>query len=150
MSKNVKLEEVLNGYKVTELKELAKKSNLTGYSKWKKAELVSAIAEQLEQSVVTDMDLPEEILETLHTAPKAEEKVEEKVENTVKADAPKAAIQQSAPIVGVAPHVMNVRQSGAPVMTQVNKPISTRKVYPNDPCPCGSGKKYKKCCGKNK
>ena len=24
-----------------------------------------------------------------------------------------------------------------------------QKVYPNDPCPCGSGKKYKKCCGKN-
>ncbi len=24
------------------------------------------------------------------------------------------------------------------------------KIYPNDPCPCGSGKKYKKCCGKNK
>jgi uncharacterized protein YecA (UPF0149 family) len=23
------------------------------------------------------------------------------------------------------------------------------KIYPNDPCPCGSGKKYKKCCGKN-
>ena len=23
------------------------------------------------------------------------------------------------------------------------------KVYPNDLCPCGSGKKYKKCCGKN-
>ncbi|WP_347475649.1 SEC-C metal-binding domain-containing protein [Clostridium sp. SY8519] len=22
-------------------------------------------------------------------------------------------------------------------------------MYPNDPCPCGSGKKYKKCCGKN-
>lgn len=22
------------------------------------------------------------------------------------------------------------------------------KVYPNNPCPCGSGKKYKKCCGK--
>lgn len=21
------------------------------------------------------------------------------------------------------------------------------KVFPNDPCPCGSGKKYKKCCG---
>ena len=26
----------------------------------------------------------------------------------------------------------------------------TPKIYPNDPCPCGSGKKYKKCCGKNK
>ncbi|MDW2800904.1 SEC-C metal-binding domain-containing protein [Clostridium boliviensis] len=24
----------------------------------------------------------------------------------------------------------------------------TRKVYPNDLCPCGSGKKFKKCCGK--
>jgi len=24
------------------------------------------------------------------------------------------------------------------------------KIYPNDPCPCGSGKKYKKCCGRNK
>lgn len=23
-----------------------------------------------------------------------------------------------------------------------------KKIYPNDPCPCGSGKKYKKCCGK--
>ncbi|MBR1764828.1 MAG: preprotein translocase subunit SecA [Ruminococcus sp.] len=25
-----------------------------------------------------------------------------------------------------------------------------KKVGPNDPCPCGSGKKYKKCCGANK
>ena len=24
------------------------------------------------------------------------------------------------------------------------------KVYPNSPCPCGSGKKYKQCCGRNK
>ena len=29
--------------------------------------------------------------------------------------------------------------------TTIVKPY---KVYPNDPCPCGSGKKYKKCCGK--
>lgn len=28
--------------------------------------------------------------------------------------------------------------------------VKAAKVYPNDPCPCGSGKKYKKCCGKNK
>ena len=27
--------------------------------------------------------------------------------------------------------------------------VKGEKVYPNDPCPCGSGKKYKKCCGKN-
>lgn len=28
--------------------------------------------------------------------------------------------------------------------------MSEKKIYPNDPCPCGSGKKYKKCCGKNR
>lgn len=27
--------------------------------------------------------------------------------------------------------------------------VKEDKIYPNDPCPCGSGKKYKKCCGKN-
>ena len=27
--------------------------------------------------------------------------------------------------------------------------VKDKKVYPNDPCPCGSGKKYKKCCGRN-
>lgn len=27
---------------------------------------------------------------------------------------------------------------------------ATAKVYPNDPCPCGSGKKYKQCCGRVK
>lgn len=27
--------------------------------------------------------------------------------------------------------------------------VKDAKVYPNDPCPCGSGKKYKKCCGKH-
>ena len=32
-----------------------------------------------------------------------------------------------------------------------NKPVSraTPKIGRNDPCPCGSGKKYKNCCGKN-
>jgi len=27
--------------------------------------------------------------------------------------------------------------------------VKEDKIYPNDPCPCGSGKKYKKCCGRN-
>ena len=31
----------------------------------------------------------------------------------------------------------------------VKKPVvnAAKKVGRNDPCPCGSGKKYKKCCG---
>ena len=28
-----------------------------------------------------------------------------------------------------------------------SQPISVTKIGRNDPCPCGSGKKYKKCCG---
>ena len=34
--------------------------------------------------------------------------------------------------------------------TSVKKPVQRKedKVYPNDPCPCGSGKKYKQCCGR--
>jgi len=30
------------------------------------------------------------------------------------------------------------------------KKRESTKIYPNDPCPCGSGKKYKQCCGRNK
>lgn len=33
-------------------------------------------------------------------------------------------------------------------VTRGPKVNTTKKVYPNDPCPCGSGKKYKNCCGK--
>lgn len=32
--------------------------------------------------------------------------------------------------------------------TNTPKKRASAKVYPNDPCPCGSGKKYKQCCGK--
>lgn len=47
----------------------------------------------------------------------------------------------------------------APKREQVLKPDAgssqsitrkVKKVGPNEPCPCGSGKKYKKCCGANK
>ena len=33
--------------------------------------------------------------------------------------------------------------------TIVRKPVTSNKVGRNEPCPCGSGKKYKKCCGQN-
>ena len=39
--------------------------------------------------------------------------------------------------------------SEAPQISEVPKPFkrTTKKVGRNAPCPCGSGKKYKKCCG---
>ena len=33
-------------------------------------------------------------------------------------------------------------------MANAPKKREAAKVYPNDPCPCGSGKKYKQCCGR--
>jgi len=33
-------------------------------------------------------------------------------------------------------------------LAKAPKKRDSSKVYPNDPCPCGSGKKYKQCCGR--
>ena len=35
-------------------------------------------------------------------------------------------------------------------LAKAPKKREENKVYPNDPCPCGSGKKYKQCCGRKK
>ena len=38
-----------------------------------------------------------------------------------------------------------------PAEAQKKKPVkNTEKIGRNDPCPCGSGKKYKNCCGRDK
>ena len=33
-------------------------------------------------------------------------------------------------------------------LAKAPKKRESEKIYPNDPCPCGSGKKYKQCCGR--
>jgi preprotein translocase subunit SecA len=38
-------------------------------------------------------------------------------------------------------------KTGAPPTRPQTMVRKTEKVGRNDPCPCGSGKKYKKCCG---
>ncbi len=40
--------------------------------------------------------------------------------------------------------------SEAEAAPPAKKPVRTEHIGRNDPCPCGSGKKYKNCCGKNK
>jgi uncharacterized protein YecA (UPF0149 family) len=34
-----------------------------------------------------------------------------------------------------------------PEVEEEAQPVASSKIGRNDPCPCGSGKKYKKCCG---
>jgi preprotein translocase subunit SecA len=42
------------------------------------------------------------------------------------------------------------RMAGSGDLQTVQQVVrGTAKIGRNDPCPCGSGKKYKKCCGAN-
>jgi len=55
----------------------------------------------------------------------------------------------AAPESGSAPAASDVVSEAAAAVESA-KPVRTGpKVGRNDPCPCGSGKKYKQCCGKN-
>ncbi len=60
--------------------------------------------------------------------------------------------QETAKITGVAlQNLKNLDADQSKVQTQINKTVVNQgpKVGRNDPCPCGSGKKYKNCCGRN-
>ena len=45
----------------------------------------------------------------------------------------------------------NARKIDTAFISPDRKTVITgkKKIYPNDPCPCGSGKKYKNCCGRH-
>ena len=60
----------------------------------------------------------------------------------------RAQIAQEQPAAGVA--VKNIQENrSSDGEEQVKKPVRKEQtVGRNDPCPCGSGKKYKKCCGR--
>jgi preprotein translocase subunit SecA len=57
-----------------------------------------------------------------------------------------SAPAQSATVADVFASMMS-RPARMPVMAPPSAPAS--EIGRNDPCPCGSGKKYKKCCGRN-
>ena len=59
--------------------------------------------------------------------------------------------QETVKITGAALEAIHSVDGGAKIGTDVDRTIKNDgpKVGRNDPCPCGSGKKYKNCCGKN-
>ena len=60
--------------------------------------------------------------------------------------------EEAAKITGAALQTINGLDSDQQqVKSEINKTVVNQgpKVGRNDPCPCGSGKKYKNCCGKN-
>ncbi len=60
---------------------------------------------------------------------------------------PQAVPQRRAPAAS-APRRGGRARAKAAVAESPGQPATPRKVGRNDPCPCGSGKKYKKCCGR--
>ena len=59
--------------------------------------------------------------------------------------------EEAAKITGAALQAINSLDNGEQIKSEVNRTVVNEgpKVGRNDPCPCGSGKKYKNCCGKN-
>jgi len=45
------------------------------------------------------------------------------------------------------PFFSTLVEAGAPRVASPVPPSRSRRVGRNEPCPCGSGKKFKKCCG---
>ena len=59
--------------------------------------------------------------------------------------------QETVKITGVALEAIHSVDGGSKIGTDIDKTVRNEgpKIGRNDPCPCGSGKKYKNCCGKN-
>ena len=60
--------------------------------------------------------------------------------------------QETVKITGAALEAIHSVDGGAKIGTNVDRTIRNEgpKIGRNDPCPCGSNKKYKNCCGRNK
>lgn len=56
-----------------------------------------------------------------------------------------AALREGRPAAAAA---MVERAMAGRAMAPGAAPVAGRRARPNDPCPCGSGRKYKKCCGR--
>lgn len=54
------------------------------------------------------------------------------------------------PMSGRPPVIVPMSNMSSGILEEGRKELNAgvKKIYPNDPCPCGSGKKYKKCCGR--
>jgi len=62
---------------------------------------------------------------------------------------PRDAMLRELGIGGAEPAADRADEHGTYLREPLPGPLPTRKVGRNQPCPCGSGKKYKKCCGRS-
>jgi hypothetical protein len=130
-------------------------------SKYSDRYIADAILAYDRELNLTDEE-PEEILEEVVEEIKVEAKVEEIVEEPIKEliveekkeeiveeqeEKEEVIVLQSDEIIKEAIDEMEKDKPRQPKgRPPVKEPVKEIKVGRNDPCPCGSGKKYKKCC----
>ncbi len=120
-----------------------------------RAAALKAAAGLLETAKEQGLEVNIEVVDEEKEAP-AETPVEEKAEEKPAAKEEKKVSDED--IKKAAGKFMEREQVAKPTSTNmdstadaVNRTVrGVKKIGRNDPCPCGSGKKYKKCCGANK
>ncbi len=151
------------------MRELSVRRSATGRAR--AAALAALAAQKAQDAVEEDLSgVPMVVLEADVNAAAApqealpeekpeETQEEEPVEEDVSLEAPaeeKGPVTQE-DILSVAGKLMKREQVAKPTSTNmdstadgINRTVrGKKKIGRNDPCPCGSGKKYKKCCGAN-
>ena len=75
------------------------------------------------------------------------------VDNSIDPNAKPKEQPKAAPVISDAPRIqmgkLNASLGGSNAKKVTNTPVKKVQVGRNDPCPCGSGLKYKKCCGRD-
>ena len=109
---------------------------LRGYNQ--KDPLVEYKKESFTLFVELVKSIKNEIIKTLHIIELRDEKEEEikRLENELK------KVEEELKSQAVLQHKEEVESKPTPI-------VNTKKPKRNEPCPCGSGKKYKHCCGKS-
>jgi uncharacterized protein len=98
-------------------------------------------------SIITAIALPEEMQEIFETEPGKPPKGSAELDD--------AFYEMQDTLYGMLPLAVETLQQHGAKMRKGNPGLPLfenspkKKVGRNDPCPCGSGKKYKKCCGNN-
>ncbi|AZN39183.1 SEC-C metal-binding domain-containing protein [Paenibacillus albus] len=140
------LSDILSALTKDRLNQIAAACELAGRSKLKKQELADALVQLLTdaefpQSSLQHPDMPVEIQELLSStaaqaseAPAAPEAKPEAAQATAQAQTAAASVTSQ------------IRASYKRTITAPRRPVTSVKIGRNEPCPCGSGKKYKKCC----
>nr|WP_314465491.1 plasmid pRiA4b ORF-3 family protein [uncultured Clostridium sp.] len=126
--------------------------------------LMSGELSRLSQFLVSELSVPDEMIPLILRQVQAEMSMGGQLQEVVSdLEAAGILMESSEHMEKLAVIVVDIWNNTRMVLNRGHKPYemvmrgldevsvqrkNIEKIYPNDTCPCGSGKKYKKCCGK--